>query len=41
MIVSGSVLIFYFLSSPPDQSLLGYSVKYFEKHILCNQHVLA
>ena len=39
MIVSGSVLNFYALSSPPDQSLLSSSVKCFEKHILCKRNV--
>ena len=41
MIVSGSVLNLYTLSFPLDQSFLGSSVKCFEKHILCNGHVLA
>ena len=41
MIVSGSVLIICALSFPLDQSCLGFSVNCFEKHILCNGHVLA
>ena len=41
MIVSGSVLNLYTLSFPLDQSFLCSSVNCFEKHILCNGHVLA
>ena len=41
MIVSGSVMNLYTLSFPLDQSFLCSSLNCFEKHILCNGHVLA